>query len=152
MQNQNTAPTNLFVLQIIWAALLVSQVVYTGVGFFLHGSPELITDYISDQTVLILFFVAITAIVAGFIIFNFMLKASPKLNTLDEAKQKYFVPFIIRLVLIESCAIYGLVVSGLVEKNLMLNFSVFSFVAFFLCFPTEAKVREFMKQTTYRRA
>ena len=144
---QNQSP-DVFLMKVIWGALCMALVVYSFLAFQMQGMP-LMLDFGSPFE-LILLGIGLGNIVIAFVVFNVLAAPARQAQSYDEAKQKYFVPFVIRIVLIESCSILGFVASTSAEKNVMFFFVVPSLLAMFVIFPTKSKIEGMIKRMPLR--
>lgn len=145
MPNQNRTDQNLRVTQIVWAGLLLSQLIYIFIAFKLYGPLVFFNLDEVDTAAQIYFAAAFLSIGIGFLIFNLLTKPIKRAASFEEAQQKFFIPFILRLVLIETCSVIGFLYSSVVEKNMILNFSVFALLAFAFCFPSAGRIKKLMR-------
>jgi len=152
MSNEQQQHPSLNIFIIIWAAILWSCCLFLGLIFFKTGAPLLsFNELSSEQFTQFLIFLAISVmnLMAGFIIPKVMIK-STRLEasmTYEDSEKKYFVPFIIKIILFESCSLLGLVISMNAQKNLILPFFIMSLAGILMSFPTRNKVKNaFMRR------
>jgi F0F1-type ATP synthase membrane subunit c/vacuolar-type H+-ATPase subunit K len=145
MDKQEPAEVNISILKIIWGALFISQMIYSFLAYSMYGEPLFIMKGESSSTSIIFSIAALTCVLMAFTLFRLLIRPVKKAVSFADAKQKYFVPFVIRLVLIEACSIFGFAFSSMVEQNLMTGFTLVALISFLFCFPTESKIKKLMR-------
>ena len=144
MNNQRPGQLNIFV--VLWAAILWSCFLFVGLVFFKFNRTVFDVDAFSgDNNITVIMFLAIA-------IFNFMAAMLlPKMLlqnanidsslSQEDMDKKYFVPFVIKIVLLESASIMGLAASFNLQTNVILPFFIISLIGFVTSFPSRTKVR-----------
>ncbi|MGH1469210.1 MAG: hypothetical protein ACRBBP_10075 [Bdellovibrionales bacterium] len=138
-QEKASMPPGGFMHKIIWGALLWSQfiyafVCYTTQGDFLFNIEE------AEQGVVFVILSGV-ALVAS-VLLPKVLISKIKAVSIEESYQKHLLPLIIKLALLESIVIFGLVLSFNSEKNFVAPFLVVSVIGFLFSFPREGVVRK----------
>lgn len=152
----NRAGSGLNIFVLLWAAILWSCVVFTGLVFFKFPDSIFTSEALSSDSGSMFFIFLAIAVVnffSAFIVPGIFFKSlNIEMNTpFEEIEKKYFVPFILKIVLFESCSLFGLVASFNLQANVILPFFALSLMGFLVSFPSKAKIRrELMK--TQRRA
>jgi len=112
--------------------------------FQVGGSFFSIDAFMSESpTSFIYFLIAIVLFVSAFKIPNILfksIKVDPGSPTADLEK-KYFAPFIIRIVMFETCTLLGFILTVTTQKNLVLPFFILSVLGFLMNIPSRNKIR-----------
>lgn len=153
MTNPSTNAPKTLVLKIIWGALLFSQALYVVV---LHVQLKPLDDMpmntqwmpnLQDPMEIGLFAASVALLVASFLVPQILAKASeqkPRADAdpskTDTVPQAFFVPFIIRLALLEAICMQGFVLAFIKRSpNLILPFITISGLLFLKNFPSNAE-------------
>jgi len=145
MEANKPVRLSVYILKIIWTALLLSQIVYLILAFLLYGEPLFIVPEELNSFSKAFLILSLSFIVMGFILFNLLLKPVKKSVSYKDAKQKYFIPFVVRLALIEAFSLLGFAYSSMLKQNLMMSFTFVAILSFLFCFPTESKIKKEMR-------
>lgn len=123
------------VVPIIWAAFLISVVIYIGILFSIFGGLSLIEDLdyhriflFNNPVALSLYVISTLALGAYFVVPNFIISTSDR--------KKAFTGFILRLALLESICLYGFIL-GIIQQDIQaaIPFFIMSFVGIFTMNP-----------------
>jgi hypothetical protein len=140
---QNNTGLNIFIL--LWAAILWSCVVFVGVATFqVKGSFFSPEAFISEGPISFIYFaLAASLFIAALKLPSMILKGMSIDPTMpmEELEKKFFVPFIIRIVLFESATLLGFVLTITSQKNLILPFFILSLIGFLMNIPSRNKIR-----------
>lgn len=151
---QSSQKMSLKTLTIIWGALMASQVIY---GIALQ---TIVKDQEPQELqipmVAALSMMAVVMCVLSFFLPKFILNQLKKDQfknpgdnqraSISQLIQVYSSPFIIRLAMLESCALFGFALAFIHKRiELFLPFATLSIGLFILNFPTEEKVRNAFK-------
>lgn len=135
--SQQMPQTKFSFFVIIWTWLFISLLVYAFVVYSTVGPFVLDFSVVLTQPLLIL---ALAVFVLSFFITK-VIKHVPA-KTKEEALRQSFLPFIIRLVLLEAVVIIGMFLSFQENLNLLIPFLVLSLVGFILAFPVESRLTQ----------
>lgn len=145
MKNEQSQEINFNIFLIIWGAILWSCCIFVGLTYFqFQGSILSLEDFINASPLsFILLFIAFSSFFGAEILFKTLIKSSKIEATASEQElhQKYFVPFVIRIIMYEACTILGLALSFMESKSLILPFFIMSLIGFLTSFPTKVKIR-----------
>lgn len=141
---KNEKEGGLSVAKKVWATLIIGMGSWVFVISVNHGAP--VTVDFETAPWIYLFLAGISALVISFISFKVLSKSISSSNSFKEACERFFVPFVIRAVLISFCPIMGMVASFRYEQNLMHIFIIPALICMALTFPTEKRVRSMVKR------
>jgi len=136
-------------MRVIWGALLVSLGMYFFVAVKKQPTPfvfDLSAANPQNMVEMIISGMAVVMVALAFVLPNlFLNRAKKSVNSQTDVRQMakyYFVPFIVRLALLESCTLYGFAMSFMRrDAMIMLPFVLISVVGYLMSFPTEAGIR-----------
>lgn len=140
------------VMKIIWGALLVSLILYVVISLMKLPSGQSLnlaglTDF-TDPLRVPLIMAAFMSLMLAVMVPKILLTAIKKKRTarepleLPEMARLFYVPFIIRLALLESVTLYGFVlVQTKNDPAQILPFFAASLLGFLLNFPSESNIR-----------
>lgn len=147
------ARQQLKVIQMIWGALMVSQLLYLFVSFQKvksAGPPEAdVADWTGHPLLPVFAMVALTGIAAGILVPRLILKGQLKSSLqgrrpeFEKDVQVLFVPAVIRAALFETAGVFGLLMASFtlrMEPHYL--FASVSLVAFVIFFPSETRLRD----------
>jgi len=145
MNTNEPQPVNGSIFKVLWFALLMSCCMFTAVVYISFKGPVFSVDEFIQAAPLsyMLFGVAVANFILSSVMYKMFLKphrGSTNLS-IQEINQKYFVPFLVKIVLLEACTIFGLVLSFGEEKRLVLPFFIISVVGFMLSIPSESRTK-----------
>lgn len=128
---------NFGIYLLIWNMLLVTQFIYVYVAYMSLG--DFILEPPTESFLMLFTFLAFASFAMSFLIQGLLIK-SKKIENEIEALQVNFAPYIVRLVLVETALILGLVMSFQVQKNYILPFFILSVLGFALSFPRKNQI------------
>ncbi|MCB0389862.1 MAG: hypothetical protein KDD58_01155 [Bdellovibrionales bacterium] len=142
----NTTSHNIFfVPTILWIAMLFTVFIYNFIIIStVHGLDNInfSIDFSHEMTTPITA-IAFLVLVSSYVLPNFLIKQTLKRFKIKDdhtsLNQILFVPFILRLVMLESIAIFGFVLSIIQKNGSIFYFSFIAIVGFLFNFPTEKK-------------
>jgi hypothetical protein len=145
----NGAFPELSTMRVIWGALLVSLGLYVFVAVQKQPTPfvfNLSAANPQNMVEMVISGMAVLMVALAFVLPNmFLIRAKKSVGPQTDVRQMaryYFVPFIVRLALLESCTLYGFAMSFMRrDAMIMLPFVLISIVGYLMSFPTEAGIR-----------
>lgn len=147
-QYNGTPPTNP-TFKILWGALLASQAILL---FLLNGNPEVQGLEVStaftteDPQVRIFYLISIVVLMASIFVPKFIYKTAKGKKTL----QVLFVPFILRLALNESIALFGyLAAIGTSSLAIAYPFFIVSLIRHVRLFPSAQKIKIWLESESF---
>jgi hypothetical protein len=131
--------TNGMISKIIWFVLLMVQFVYAFVTHINHG--EFLVSVESAEMGFLFIVLASMSFLMSFALPASLLK-NVLAGSFSEAVQRFFVPHVLRLIMLETVVIFGMVLSFSNEKNYILPFLVFSVLGFLLSYPSDRRIKK----------
>lgn len=134
---------NIFI--ILWAAILWSCVIFLGLATFQIGGPFFsVESFLQESPMSFIYYsLALILFVSAFKVPSLLMRGfqiDPS-SPMEDLEKKYFVPFVIKIVMFETCTLFGFVLSITTQKNLVLPFFLLSLVGFLMNIPSRGKIR-----------
>ena len=133
MNANEPQPINGTIFKVLWFVLLMSCCLFTTTIYINFQGPVFSVEEFINAAPLsyMLFGVSIINFILSNVLYKMFLKPhfGSKNLSIQEINQKYFVPFLVKIVLLEACTIYGLVLSFSEQKRLVLPFFIISLMA-----------------------
>jgi hypothetical protein len=128
-------------MQILWLAFCSTMGAITFMCFQLHGA--FLTVQIPRPELYVFGVMALAAFVMSFMLPHLLLRLTRKQRqglSPDAQLRAYFVPFILRIALLESVVLMGFLLSMISRENRVLPFAITAFLGLVFIFPTQDRV------------